>query len=182
MVPLLRYSRSMNQLKLFLSVPGVIILAVGAVFAIGFDSTTFGDQDEGRNGKGKGLVSVVSAHSVDQTSQRLQDIISDAGFVIPIVIDHSTNAANVGKELRPTKLIIFGNPNVGTTLMQNTQTVGIDLPQKFLVWEDANGTVRITYNDHDFVAGRHQITDKELKDTLDNISNALNNFATAAAQ
>jgi uncharacterized protein (DUF302 family) len=106
-------------------------------------------------------------------------MLSADGFRIPLVIDHRANAASVGKELRPNKLIIFGNPNVGTGLMQNRPTVGIDLPLKFLVWEDADGTVRITYNDPGFIGRRHKI--KGLNDTLDNISSALNNFATVAA-
>ena len=95
-------------------------------------------------------------------------------------INHSANADRIGEDLRPNTLIIFGNPNVGTVLMQNQQTIGIDLPLKYLVWEDSKGTARITYNDPDHLANRHKV--KGLNDTLGKISNALGRFAAEAAE
>ena len=125
-----------------------------------------------------GLVSVDSPHSVEETVNRLQATMADRGLNVMTTIDHAANAENVGRELRPTQLIIFGNPNLGTQLMQSSQTVAIDLPQKFLVWEDADGQVHMTYNDPQYLAQRHGITDRA--DVLITTSNALNGLAEAA--
>jgi len=94
-------------------------------------------------------------------------------------IDHAANADSVGEELRPTTLLIFGNPAVGTPLMQSNQTIAIDLPQKFLVWEDECGTVRIGYNDPSYLRKRHRIRDRD--ENFDNISNVLATIAHEAA-
>ena len=97
----------------------------------------------------------------------------------PAVIDHSANAARIGEELRANKLIIFGNPKVGTGLMQSAQTVGIDLPLKFLIWEDNGGQVHITYNSPQYLAERHGIEGQD--ELLSNISKALSGLAGSAA-
>jgi uncharacterized protein (DUF302 family) len=86
----------------------------------------------------------------------------------------------VGKQLRPTELVIFGNPKVGAPLMQCGQTIGIDLPQKALIWQDDNGQVWLTYNDPLYLAKRHEIAGCE--PVLDKVQNALKNFAQAATQ
>jgi uncharacterized protein (DUF302 family) len=127
-----------------------------------------------------GLITVESQQSVDDTVASLEAILTDAGFAIPLILDHSANAARVDLELLPTKLIIFGNPNAGTPLMQAQRTMGLDLPQKFLVWEDEDGQVFITYNDPLFLARRHGI--EEMDQPLTNISNALANFAGEASE
>ena len=75
------------------------------------------------------------------------------------------------------QLIIFGNPNVGTPLMQSNQAIAIDLPQKFLVWEDRHGQTHITYNDPFYLADRHAVTDQDT--LLGNIANALDNLVQA---
>lgn len=72
-------------------------------------------------------------------------------------IDHSAGAKKVDKELRPTELVIFGNPKVGTPLMQCVQTVAIDLPQKMLIWQDEAGTTWLSYNNPSYLAKRHHI-------------------------
>ena len=95
-------------------------------------------------------------------------------------INHAEGARNVGQELRPTELVIFGNPKVGTPLMQCGQTVAIDLPQKALVWQDEDGQVWITYNDPQYLAARHKVNG--CKTVLDKVKNALKNFAEAATQ
>lgn len=98
-----------------------------------------------------GLVSYDSRFSVDETVRRLSDALSAAGMVVATV-DHAANAASVGQQLRPTVLVIGGNPAAGTPLMADQQEAGIDLPQKFLVWEDDAGTVRLAYNDATYLA------------------------------
>lgn len=127
----------------------------------------------------EGLISVQSANSVDETATRLQNALENKGLTVFAVIDHTENAANVDKELRPTKLILTGNPNLGTPLMQSNQTTGIDLPQKFLVWEDENGDVFVTYNDPQYLAWRHDLDPQS--EVMQTITNALQNFAEAAA-
>lgn len=127
-----------------------------------------------------GLVFVESAHSADETFQRLVQAIDAAGpLTILFTLEHDQNAARVGLHLRPTKLIAFGNPALGTPLMQSRRTIGIDLPQKILVFEDADGAVSIVYNDPFFIAKRHKIRDRD--DQLNTIAGALANLANGAA-
>ena len=125
-----------------------------------------------------GLISLDSVHSVDETVSRLEALMAERGLTVMRTINHGANAENVGQDLRPTQLIIFGNPRLGTQLMQSSQSIAIDLPQKFLVWEDADGQVQITYNDPQYLAQRHGITDKD--ELLTTISNALQGLAEAA--
>lgn len=132
----------------------------------------FGELDDG-------LVDVISGHSVANTAVMLETVLLDAGFIVPFVIDYQTKGYGDGRSLRPTTLIIFGNPLIGSQLMLNSRSIGVDLPQKFLIWEDRDGTVRITYNDPLFIAGRHGI--QGLDTLLGNITNALANFANQAA-
>lgn len=109
---------------------------------------------------GMGLVTKKSAHSVTQTLDRLEGALKDKGIVVFARIDHAAGAKKAGLHLRPTELLIFGNPKLGTPLMQSTQTIGIDLPLKVLAWEDENGQVWLTYNAPAFLANRHGITDR----------------------
>lgn len=107
-----------------------------------------------------GLVTKKSAHSVAQTLDRLERALKDKGIVVFARIDHTAGAKKAGMPLRSTELLIFGNPKLGTPLMQSKQTIGIDLPLKVLAWEDENGQVWLTYNAPDFLANRHGITDR----------------------
>lgn len=109
---------------------------------------------------GTGLVTKKSAHSVAQTLDRLEGALKDKGIVVFARIDHTAGAKKAGMPLRSTELLIFGNPKLGTPLMQSKQTIGIDLPLKVLAWEDENGQVWLTYNAPDFLANRHGITDR----------------------
>jgi len=104
-----------------------------------------------------GLVSVRSAHSVAQTLDRLEQAAREAGVVIAARIDHGATAAKAGQTLRPTALLLFANPKLGTPLMQARQTIGIDLPLKALAWEDERGQVWLTYNAPAYLAGRHNL-------------------------
>ena len=126
-----------------------------------------------------GLVSVRSNHSVTETGNRLESILKEKGLKIVARINHAAGAASVDLKLRPTELLIFGNPKVGTPLMQCEQTVAIDLPQKMLIWEDESGEVWLTYNDPGYLADRHGIQGCE--ENIQKVKGALANFARAAA-
>ena len=125
-----------------------------------------------------GLVTVASPRSVEDTMPRLISALEKKGMRIFARVDHTEGARGVGADLRPTQLLIFGNPKVGTPLMQCAQTMGIDLPQKALVWEDAEGQVWLAYNAPHYLAQRHRMTGCEK--ALGKVSKALANFASAA--
>lgn len=126
----------------------------------------------------EGVITVDSPHSVQDTVDRLRSTMQERGLTIVATVNHTQNAAGVDMELRPTQLIIFGNPQAGTPLMQASQTIGIDLPQKMLVWEDEAGQVHVSYNDPQYLADRHNLTGVD--DALGQISDALAGLATAA--
>lgn len=127
-----------------------------------------------------GLNSLASAHSVADTTSRLEQAVSDAGFRVFARIDHAAGARTVEMPLAPTELLIFGDPKGGTALMQSARTIGIDLPLKYLVWKDADGTVMIGWNDPDWLASRHGITDRA--PVIDKVNGALQAFASEAAK
>ncbi len=129
---------------------------------------------------GEGLVSVESSFSVDETFSRLEEAVqSQEPLSVIASVDHAANAQGVGLDLRPTKLLVFGNPMLGTQLMQEAQTVGIDLPQKFLVYENAEGRVFVVYNDPYYIAARYGIEGQD--EVLQKVSGALDKLATTAA-
>jgi len=102
-----------------------------------------------------GIVTLDSSHSVDQTVRKLETMLESKGIKLFIVIDHSGEAQHAGMQMRNTKLLIFGNPKAGTPLMIASPTLAIDLPLKLLVWEDASGKTRISYNDPAYLQQRH---------------------------
>ena len=102
-----------------------------------------------------GIVTVESRFSVSRTVDRLVEVVQSAGLIVFARIDHGAGARDVGLKLRPTELLIFGNPKGGTPLMQERQLAGIDLPVKALAWKDENGKVRLSYNDAEWIAVRH---------------------------
>lgn len=102
-----------------------------------------------------GLVTVASRFSVGETLDRLTAALTEAGLRVFARIDHARGAEEAGLSLRPTELLIFGHPRGGTPLMQEKQTVGIDLPVKALAWEDEEGKVWLTYNEAAWLATRH---------------------------
>ena len=134
-----------------------------------FASVTYADN---------GIISIKSSHDVKTTVDRLENILREKGMTVFIRINHAEGAQKVGKKLRPTELIIFGNPKVGTPLMQCGQSVGIDLPQKALIWQDEAGQVWLSYNDPKYLASRHSI--KECGEIIKKIEKALGNFARVA--
>lgn len=127
-----------------------------------------------------GLIAIESPHSVAETADRLETALKAKGMTVFNRIDHAAGAVGVGAELRPTTLVIFGNPKVGTPLMQCSQSLGIDLPQKALIWLDAAGQTWFGYNDPHFLADRHQL--QGCQDVIDKVAGALNNFARAATK
>jgi uncharacterized protein (DUF302 family) len=107
-----------------------------------------------------GLKTIQSDFSVKETIDRVAHFVESKGLTVFLRVDHSSNAEVQGLELRPTELILFGNPKAGTVLMQDKQTSGIDLPAKALAWEDELGKVWFTYNDFNWLADRHDLTEK----------------------
>ncbi len=102
-----------------------------------------------------GLVAVKSPHGVKDTLDRFEAAAKGKGLNIFLRVDHAAGAQKIGKNLRPTELLVFGNPQGGTPLMECAQTAGIDLPLKALAWQDATGQVWLGYNDPRFLAARH---------------------------
>jgi uncharacterized protein (DUF302 family) len=125
-----------------------------------------------------GFVNVKSNHSVKETGDRLETVLKQKGMTVFNRINHAAGAKRVGKILRPTELIIFGNPKVGAPLMQCSQTVGLDLPQKALIWEDEAGLVWFSYNSPAYLDKRHGLA--KCSQVLKKVENALKNFAVAA--
>jgi uncharacterized protein (DUF302 family)/uncharacterized membrane protein YidH (DUF202 family) len=107
-----------------------------------------------------GIVTIASRHSVEQTVQRLEEIFATKGVKLFAVIDHSGEAEKAGFQMRPCKLLIFGNPKAGTPLMLASPLAALDLPLKILVWEKADGTVGLSYNESTYLQHRHGLPDK----------------------
>ena len=124
-----------------------------------------------------GLVAVKSPHSAKATMDKLEEVVKQRGLNVFARIDHAAGAAKVGKSLRPTEVLIFGNPQGGTPFMECAQSVGIDLPLKALVWEDASAQVWLGYNDPAFLAQRHAVAQCPV---VENLRKALSGLAEAA--
>ncbi|WP_321323990.1 DUF302 domain-containing protein [Thiomicrorhabdus sp.] len=125
-----------------------------------------------------GLVKYQSHYSVKETADRFENIAKSKGITVFARIDHQKNASGVNLTLRPTEVIIFGNPKVGTRLMQCAQDIAIDLPQKVMVTEDANHLVWLTYNNPDYLKKRHQV--KGCDEVFNKISGLLKTLSKAA--
>lgn len=123
-----------------------------------------------------GLISLQSPYSTAVTVDRLEAIVKQKGLNVFARIDHAAGAAKIGKTLRPTELLIFGNAQGGTPFMECAQSVGIDLPLKALAWEDPAGQVWISYNDPEYLAKRHEVPECSV---AANLKNALSGFAEA---
>lgn len=107
--------------------------------------------------QGNGLVHLKCGHSVPETIVRLESILGEHGLRIFARIDHSAAAAEAGLKMRPTVVLIFGNPSVGTPMMIAAPSLAIDLPFKALVWEDNAGSVWLTYNTPEYLKKRHGV-------------------------
>jgi len=112
------------------------------------------------------MVHVPSKYSVDETCRRLEPLVKSRGLTVFALIDFSGDAAKVGLRMRPTQLLIFGNPKAGTPLMIASPSIALDLPLKVLAWEDADGKFWLSYNQPEYLMARHGIP----KELLQNIS------------
>jgi len=127
-----------------------------------------------------GLVKVKSAHSVADTLDKLEDVLKSKGMTVFARVNHTEGAAKAGMELRPTQLLIFGNPKVGTPLMLCSQSIAVDLPQKMLAWEDESSQVWLGYNDPGYLKSRHATEGCDM--VFEKVAGALANFAAAASR
>lgn len=153
-------------------------LEMFAQTAAGGDATVT-TRDAQSVSNGEGVATQESDDDFETTYERLRSAIAgNDNLTIVAELDHQANAASVDLELRPTRLIVFGNPELGTQLMQDEQTIGIDLPQKMLVYEEADGTVYVAYNDPDYLADRHDLDNSG--DVSDAIARALRTLADVA--
>jgi uncharacterized protein (DUF302 family) len=124
-----------------------------------------------------GLIAIKSSRTAAETMTRLEDVVKQRGLTVFARIDHAAGAAKIGKTLAPTELLIFGNPQGGTPLMECAQTAGIDLPLKALVWQDSAGQVWLGYNDPAYLAQRHAAAACPV---VENLRKALSGIAEAA--
>jgi uncharacterized protein (DUF302 family) len=148
----------------------LVALAVSALLALAFNVYT--RARPGQNPKEPtmpdnspaaapdGLVSVPSPHSAAETAARLEKALKAKGIHLFARVDHAAGAREAGMPLRPTLVLLFGNPTAGTPLMQSNQTIGIDLPLKVLIWEDAQGRTWLSYNEPDDLVRRHHVADR----------------------
>jgi uncharacterized protein (DUF302 family)/uncharacterized membrane protein YidH (DUF202 family) len=169
----------------FLAVAVAVMLAVlGLAMAIYLISVREPGQARNETRKEKsmtsipenGIVTMPSHHSVDETVERLENVLRAKGVKLFALIDHSGEAERAGMRMRPTKLLIFGNPKAGTPLMIASPTVAIDLPLKILVSEDSSGKVWISFNSPAYLQSRHSLP----QDLVQNIAAAESLAAKAA--
>lgn len=125
-----------------------------------------------------GLIVLTSPMDYQATKDKLEKILEEKGLTLFAKVEHDKNAAKVDLTLAPTTTYIFGNPKVGTPLMQCNQSFAIDLPQKILVAEDANQKVTLTYNDPSYLAKRHNL--KDCQAAVDMVTKALKGISAAA--
>lgn len=127
----------------------------------------------------EGVITVQSNFDVEETANRMEEILKQKGMTIFNRIKHSEGASKVGIEIRDTELLIFGNPKVGSPLMKCQQTIAIDLPQKALIWENSKGAVNISYNDPKYLQSRHDVSGCE--EVFTKVGKALAGITQAAA-
>ena len=125
----------------------------------------------------EGIIDKPSNHSVDETVERLKNILQAKGVTLFALIDHSGEAEKVGMKMPPTRLLVFGNPKAGTPLMLAAPSIALDLPLKILVWEDLQAKVWISYNSPGYLQQRHGLP----QDLVQNIA-VVETLATKAAE
>lgn len=128
----------------------------------------------------EGLTTIKSHFGPKDTMNRLEAEVKARGMTVFAYIPHAKGAAAVGVPLRPNDLLIFGNAKVGTPLMQSAPTIGIDLPLKVLVWQDADGSTWLSYNDPTWLAKRHELG-PDVEATVKTLTGALHAVTAAAA-
>jgi uncharacterized protein (DUF302 family) len=175
------HARALPPMQLLFWAAGFVLLLLAGCAAPDSEDPTAETRasESGPDTTEAGLVVMTSPHSIDTTVARLERALEAAGPIsIMARVDHAANAETVDRSLRPTRLLVFGNPELGTPLMETSPTTAIDLPQKMLVWEDSTGQVRVAYNDPQYLADRHGITGRD--DELQTISGALRKLARRA--
>lgn len=136
-------------------------------------------QNETVTGSGAGVITLTSDFDFATTLSRLKTSIqNNENLKLLAELDHQKNAKRVGLELASTHLLIFGNPKIGTPLMQNKNSIAIDLPQKFLIWQSTGGSVHVSYNDPKYLNKRHHLKDTD--EIGDKITVALGNLSKNA--
>ena len=129
---------------------------------------------------GQGIITLVSQNDFNTTYNKLRNAISDdANLTIISEVNHQTDAQTIGVSLDPTSLIVFGNPDLGSPIIGESQTAGLDLPQKMLVWEDSDGGVNISYNNPNFLADRFSVLNNT--EVIDEMSSAMASLAVEAS-
>ncbi len=128
-----------------------------------------------------GLITVPSPFGPTETMNRLEAEVRAKSMHVFARIDHAAGAVSAGLDLRPTELLIFGNPQAGTKLMQQSQVIGLELPLKVLVWQDAAGQTWLSYDEPRWLAARYGIADQTaaVTDAMTNALAALAKHATA---
>jgi uncharacterized protein (DUF302 family)/uncharacterized membrane protein YidH (DUF202 family) len=134
----------------------VILAVLGLAMAIYLISVR-DPREKSMTNSDNGIMSIASHHSVDETVEIFTRMLAANSITLFATIDHSGEARKAGFEMRPTKLLIFGNPKAGTPLMLAVSSVAIDLPLKALIWEDADGKVWISYNTPSYLQARHHL-------------------------
>jgi len=120
-----------------------------------------------------------SANSVNKTVQKIKKIVTNKGLTVFAVINHQKNAKNIGMKMRKAKLLIFGNPKMGTRLMHQDILTGLDLPMKILVYKDKDKKVKVAYRNGSWLKDEHPLLAKKL---VLKINNALNKITNKAIQ
>ncbi|HKJ49009.1 MAG TPA: DUF302 domain-containing protein [Christiangramia sp.] len=171
------YLRSRHDLDGVETLPKISVALENLVSGVSKNEILAADQQT--VGYKEGIETKLSELSFEESYAALKNALeSNPNISIMAELDHQANAARVGLELNPTRIIIFGNPNLGTPLMKEEQSIGLDLPQKMLVWENSEGEVYVSYNDAYFIAGRHSVESNE--EILNTINNALDNLSNVA--
>ncbi|MBE9136979.1 DUF302 domain-containing protein [Nodosilinea sp. LEGE 07088] len=156
------------------------LIALGLAFGLGFALSQVMPQRSAiaQITTPTGLVIKPSPYSVEETESRFIQTLESQGLNVFATVDHAQNAAGAGLELPPTRVVIFGNPKAGTPLMQCQQSIGIDLPQKLLIFQDEQG-VQIAYNDPRYLGGRHRLEGCGAR-VIANVAEALNGLTEQA--
>jgi uncharacterized protein (DUF302 family) len=168
--------------QVMLRLEGLALMALGLSACCGSTSVesvaSKGDSKVKKNDDS--VLTLPSAHTHAETVKRFKALLADKGIRLFAEIDHAAEAKQVGQALRPTLVLIFGNPKAGTPLMQSKQTIGLDLPLRVLVWEDDRTKVWLTYSAVANLTTRHQVADRdEVAKTLDAVLSGLVRDATA---
>jgi uncharacterized protein (DUF302 family)/uncharacterized membrane protein YidH (DUF202 family) len=159
-----RPSREVVAIAFFLASVG-LAMAIYLVSVRRFTGSRFENSTETYMtlSKGEGIINLPASQSVDQTVEKLKGVLQAKGVNLFALVDHSGEAEKVGMKMRPTKLLIFGNPKGGTPVMLAAPGIAIDLPLKILIWEDSQGKVWVSYNSPAYLKERHGVPQELLQ-------------------